>query len=112
MKSTCKILVLGAAAAALLLPSAPALATDLSSYVGYTIVWAATVAGFQDRGKRPQDSFEGCDYDRRLILDDRYSVYCTGYSYTYSYRPEAAVLSNGTSAVLIVGGQPFPIRLR
>ena len=112
MKSICKILVLGTAAAALLLPSIPALATDFSNYVGYTIVWAGTVTGFQDPDEEPENSFKGCKLNRRLILDNRYSVYCKEYDYTYAYRPEAAVLSNGTSAVLIVDGQQFPIRLR
>jgi hypothetical protein len=85
-------------------------ADDLSNFVGYTIVGSFTVTGWQDRNGKKGDSFEGCEYDRIIILDDSKTLRCATYSYSYSYRPRAVVLTNGTSFKMIVGSDTYDMR--
>jgi len=44
----------------------PALACDLDSMVGWTLIARKTVAGRIDKGVR-KDDFEGCEYDRIIV---------------------------------------------
>lgn len=85
-------------------------ADDLGNLVGYTIVGAFTVTGWQDTNGKKGDSFEGCEFDRVIIFDDSKTLRCATYSYSYSYRPKAVVLSNGTSFKMIVGSNSYDMR--
>ena len=100
------LLVLSSAASALS-------ARDFARYKGYTIVYAGTVTGFYDRNHRDKadsGNFEGCEYDRKIFLDDRYEVTCSSYGYSYGFRPDAVILSNGYSKKLIVDDDVYDIR--
>jgi len=83
---------------------------DVSKYVGWTIVHSGTVTGYIDEKGKEHDEFEGCDYGRRLLVDYRYQVTCTSYSYTYAYRPDIVILSNGSSKIACIDDDTFDIR--
>lgn len=73
----------------------------LSDLEGYYLIKVKTIDGRVDKGKKYSD-FEGCDWDRVIIFDDGTTATCRTYSYTYSYRPKAALFGkqmthNGTS---------------
>ena len=84
--------------------------SQLSRFVGYTIVASKTIAGYQDKNGKKDDSFEGCDYDRVIIFDDDKILTCAGYGYQYAYRPTAIILSNGTSFKMIVGNDVYDVQ--
>ena len=91
--------------------SAPAradIASKLRRYVGYTVLDTKTIKGWvsEDR-KKHGDSFEGCEFGRLIIFDDNTYLRCTGYSYEYSYRPEAVILARGKSFVMIVDDDAY-----
>lgn len=67
---------------------------DLSEVVGWTLLAEKTVDGFIEPGKR-DDSYEGCDFDRIITFTDGTGLRCTGYHYTYAYRPEAYIFADG-----------------
>lgn len=83
---------------------------DVSRYVGWSIVHSGTVTGYVDDKGKEHDDFEGCEYGRRLIIDYRYQVTCTTYSYHYAYHPDIVILSNGSSKVACIDGDTFDIR--
>lgn len=93
-------------AGALLLAPVPAsadIADDLSSYVGYTIVASKRIEGWvSSDGKKREDGFSGCEYDRAIIFTDGTYLKCQGYGYQYAYGARALILSNGSSFVMIV----------
>lgn len=64
----------------------------LEDNVGWTIISVKTIEGYKDKDKKPVDSFEGCDYDRKIYFSDNTHVECRTYSYSYSYRPKAVIL--------------------
>lgn len=78
------------------------LASDLGRLAGYTIIHSGTITGYQDRGKKRQDSYEGCDYGRVIIIDDSYTVTCATYAYSYAYRPTVTILSRNGSLKMVV----------
>ncbi|MGN1150218.1 MAG: hypothetical protein ACI4SY_05885, partial [Sutterella sp.] len=85
----------------------------LQELIGYRLVWAGHVTGYFDTNNRDKTgswAFEGCDWDRKIFLDDRYEVVCQGYGYTYAYHPEAALFDNGSSRKLLVQGRLFSVR--
>ena len=88
-----------------------AYALDLDRYVGYQIIYSGTVTGYIDEDGKEQDDFEGCEYDRVLIIDYSKAITCTEYSYSYSYHPEIVILSNGSLAVAIIDNDIYSIRL-
>lgn len=92
------------------LPALADAARELEGLVGYSIVAAMTVTGFQDRDGKKGDSFEGCNHDRVIIFDDSKVLRCTTYSYTYSYRPKAVIFSNGSSFKMLVGDNVYDMR--
>ncbi len=69
---------------------------DLSEVVGWTLLAEKTVDGFIEAGKR-DDSYEGCDFDRIITFTDGTGLRCTGYHYTYAYRPDAYIFGDGHS---------------
>ena len=85
--------------------------SDLGGMVGYTIIGTYTVTGWFDKKKdgKKGDSFEGCDYHRVIILDDDKAVVCNGYGYSYSYRPRAVILSDGSSYKMVVSGHAYDV---
>ena len=83
---------------------------DISDYVGWEIIYSGTVTGYIDDDGKEEDSFEGCDFSRVLIIDYTKQVTCTGYSYSYSYRPDITVLSDGSSMKACVNGNLYDVR--
>jgi hypothetical protein len=75
----------------------------LSDLEGFYVLKVKTIDGWMDKDKKQKKSgFEGCDWDRVIIFDDGTTATCRTYSYTYSYRPKAALFvkpmtHNGTS---------------
>ena len=92
-------------------PAAADLADTLQSYTGYTIVYSKTISGWvSEDGSEHGDDFEGCDIGRKIIFTDDTYLTCESYNYTYSYRPVAAILSNGTNVVMIVEDDAYDMR--
>lgn len=83
---------------------------DLSGYVGWTIIYSGTVTGYFDENGEVQFDFEGCDYDRVLIIDYSKVVTCSEYGYTYAYHPDILILSRGTSMEACIAGDMYDIR--
>jgi hypothetical protein len=82
---------------------------DVSKFVGWSIIHSGTVTGFIDGNGEENDSFEGCEYGRRLIIDYQYQVTCTTYAYHYAYHPDIVILSKGSSKVACIDGDTFDI---
>lgn len=82
----------------------------LSQFEGYTVAAVMTVTGWQDRNGKKGDSFEGCEFDRIIIFDDSKALVCATYSYSYSYRPQAAILVKGSSFKMMIGDQAYDMR--
>jgi len=67
--------------------SAPALALDaddFSELEGYTVTAITRVEG----------DFEGCEYDKKIKLQNGWVLTCQTYNYHYAYAPTVAVLTN------------------
>jgi hypothetical protein len=47
--------------------------------------------------------FEGCDFDKKIRFDNGWTLACSSYSYTYSYRPDAVIFSK----TMVVKGQNY-----
>jgi hypothetical protein len=79
----------------------------LSDLEGYYVLKVKAIDGWMDKDKKEKKSgFEGCDWDRVIIFDDGTTATCRTYSYTYSYRPKAALFVkpmtlNGTNFLSI-----------
>jgi hypothetical protein len=86
------------------------LASKLSSYVGYTIIKVGHITGWQDENGKKGDSFEGCEYGRRLFIDYTLQVTCSTYRYHYAYRPQAVFLSNQSRIVMILDDEDYDVR--
>ena len=81
---------------------------DAKNYVGYTIVAVKTVTKWVDPSSgKSSDSFEGCEHGRIIVFDDNTALVCAEYGYQYAYRPDAAILSNGSSFVMVVEGDAY-----
>lgn len=85
-----------------------AVACDLDSMIGWTLIARKIVTGSIEKGVR-KDDFEGCDFDRIIVFDDDTGVRCTGYSYTYSFRPTAYIWANGSSLKMCVNSSSFDV---
>ncbi|MCY4445420.1 MAG: hypothetical protein OXC02_03035 [Rhodobacteraceae bacterium] len=68
---------------------------DISEYVGWEIIYAGQITGYIDESGDIVNRFRGCKRGRILIVDKDKTVTCNEYSYSYAYRPEIAVISNG-----------------
>lgn len=68
---------------------------DVSDFVGWTIAFSGTVTGYVTEDGGVEASFEGCEYGRKLIVDEEFVVTCEDDQYDYSYRPDIVILSNG-----------------
>lgn len=91
------------------LPSA-AIALDLSELVGYTLIAEKTVVGRIDDGEY-EDGYEGCDYGRVLVFDDKTGVECSDYNYNYAYRPDAYIFRRGASYKIVIEDELMDINL-
>ena len=82
---------------------------DVSDYVGWQIIYSGTVTGYiNDRGQE-EDSFEGCEYGRVLIVDYTKSVTCAEYSYSYSYMPDIVILANQYSTKACIDNEVYDV---
>jgi hypothetical protein len=62
--------------------SATSVDTDiLRGLKGYTILSVSSIEG----------EFEGCDYDKKIVLEDGSVFTCAEYNYMYSYHPDVVV---------------------
>lgn len=83
-------------------------ASTLGEYVGYTIAAKETIVGWvdEDEGKKG-DSFEGCEYGRKILFDDGRYLTCAEYGYQYAYRPEAVLLVRSGRIIMIVDDDAY-----
>lgn len=97
----------------LLLPASAAsyadLADKLRPLVGWTVIHAGSVTGYIDKDGKKKDSFEGCEYGRKLIIDYQYYVTCQTYNYSYSYNPDAVLMSKSGSLRLVVENEIYDV---
>lgn len=98
-----------AALAALPFAANAYLADELADLVGWEVAWSGRITGFQDENGKRSDDYEGCEHGRKLILDDRFTVTCTSYHYSYAYNPRAVLLRNGSSMKLVVQDKLFTV---
>lgn len=84
---------------------------DVSKYVGWSIIYSGTVTGYIDDDGEKKDSFEGCNYGRRLIIDYTKAVTCDTYSYSYAYHPDVVILTRGDNAVACIDDEIYDISL-
>ncbi len=90
----------------------------LSSNVGWTIIDSKTIEGWRDPGKKKEDGFEGCDYDRVIYFMDGTHTTCSSYGYQYAYMPTAIILGRSvklkgksfTLLKMIVEGDDYDLR--
>ena len=83
---------------------------DISDYVGWQIIHSGTVTGYIDDNGVEQDSFEGCEWGRQLIIDYSLAVTCATYNYSYAYHPDIVVLSNGSSLAACIDDEMYDIQ--
>lgn len=79
---------------------------------GYRLIHSGYVTGYVDHrypGKEKSWEFEGCDFDRVIVIDEQYGVTCRTYSYSYSYHPEAYIFSNGYQKKLLVNRNLYDV---
>jgi hypothetical protein len=69
----------------------------LDNLIGYKIIAKKTIDG----------EFEGCDFDKKIIFDDRTMLCCRSYGYQYAYRPTAIILFNGYNIKMIVENEVY-----
>ena len=83
---------------------------DASDYVGWEIIYSGTVTGYIDNDGKEVDEFDGCEYDRVLIIDYSKTVTCAEYNYSYAYHPDIVVLSNGYRMEACIDDEMFDVR--
>jgi len=79
------------------------MADKLSRLEGYSIVKTGTITGWQNSDGKRGDSFEGCEYGRRLFIDDQVQITCSDYFYEYGYRPTIVILSKSGNLKMVIG---------
>jgi hypothetical protein len=82
-------------------------ATDIGQYVGYTIVAKKTIIGYVESDGKTSQSFEGCNFGRKIIFEDNTYLTCSSYNYQYAYRPEAVILVRSGSWKMLVEGNSY-----
>ena len=83
---------------------------DISRFVGWQIIYSGTVTGYINKKGQRVDDFEGCEYDRVLIVDYSRSVTCAEYSYSYSYMPDIVIMSSGNGLKACIDDEIYDIR--
>lgn len=76
-------------------------------YVGYTILAVLQIVGYRDANGKGGDSFEGCEFGRVIVFEGNKALTCTGYSYSYAYRPTAVILVRGSDFKMLVDGNAY-----
>jgi hypothetical protein len=77
---------------------------ELSRLKGYTLIEVATVTGSVEKDGKRKDSFEGCEYGRKIIFDYNKTLTCRSYSYQYAYRPEAFIFVKNGDYIMLIDG--------
>lgn len=85
------------------------LASKLRSLVGWTIIHSGSVTGYIDKDGKKKDSYEGCEYGRKLIIDYQYVVTCQTYTYSYAYNPDAVLFAKSGSFKLLVESEVLDV---
>ena len=83
---------------------------SVSEYVGYTVSATKTIVGYVDEDGKRDDSFEGCDFERKIVFQDNTYLTCASYQYHYAYRPEATLLVRNNSWIMLVDGESFEMK--
>lgn len=84
---------------------------DFGDLKGFSVLGTWAVTGWHDdKGGKKGDSFEGCEMDRVILLDDNLQITCAEYHYSYSYRPKAVILGDGGSLRMLLGGHIYRMR--
>ena len=83
---------------------------DISDYVGWGITFSGTITGYIDDDGQEINKFKGCKHGRVLIVDRNKSITCNEYGYSYAYRPEVVILSNGTRQKACIDGNVYDIK--
>ena len=76
---------------------------------GNLLVLDRNVKIIDDNGVE-QDSFEGCEWGRQLIIDYSLAVTCATYNYSYAYHPDIVVLSNGSSLAACIDDEMYDVQ--
>ena len=84
--------------------------TDISSYVGWEIIYSGRVTGYINENGEKVDAFEGCEYGRVLIVDYSKSITCAEYNYSYGYLPDIVIMSNGFNMEACIADEMFDVR--
>lgn len=89
-------------AMAISMPADARIERELQRMVGYTIVEALMVEGWQDENGERGDGFEGCEYGRIIKFQGSKALRCAEYGYQYAYGATAIIFErNGTYKMLI-----------
>lgn len=76
----------------------------------WKLIYTGTVTGYRDPDGKKSDDFEGCDFDRDLILDYSKKITCISYSYSYSFMPNVKVYSNGFTMKACTNDNLYDVR--
>lgn len=82
-------------AASLLMASQSVFAIDADDFdelEGYTVSAVTKVDG----------NFEGCEYDRKIKLQNGWVLTCKNYNYHYAYSPTVAVLTQDVGSGFVI----------
>ena len=94
-------------------PAHADLASRLSRYIGYKIIDVKTIVKYIDRDDNETgNAFKGCNFGRIIIFSDNTSLRCMSFDFTYEYRPEAIILSDGVGYIMIVGEDVYEMTNR
>ncbi len=74
-------------------------------------IYNASVINGDSMKTNINDEFNGCDYGKRYVLDNDLILECKSYKYSYSYRPQAVLVTDGIKTVAIIGGDEYEVSL-
>ena len=83
---------------------------DIADYVGWEIIHSGTITGYIKENGEEEDSFEGCEHGRILIVDYSQQITCAEYSYSYAYHPDVVILSDGSSMKACIDDDMYDVR--
>jgi hypothetical protein len=60
------------------------------------------------RRTKVSDTFEGCDYDKRIEFDNGLVFVCQSYGYAYAYRPDVLIVNiSGRALQIYIKGKKY-----